>query len=142
MRTISLSTTTGKVAPSLHRFNRGSQLAEIPHGSATDKIPSDDQWAYSSCIHGHVSVTLADGFVSHGPAFEALTVAEVPQEHFALAELNNEMQWFHCSDAQTRRGDRPCYRAYFQDDGRWLFFYTHGDRLPFNAVIQYWRPVS
>jgi hypothetical protein len=141
MKTVDLSTVTANIAPAFHQFRGGSPLPEIPYGCATDRSPSDDQWAYAGRIHGHVRITLPDGFVSHAPAFAALTDAEVPQEHFTLAELDNEAYWFHCSDAQARRGDRPCYRAYFHCYGRWLFFYTHGDRLPFHAVIQYYPPV-
>ncbi|BFG75602.1 hypothetical protein PTKU46_36350 [Paraburkholderia terrae] len=140
MRTVHLSTATGNIAPSW--FGGGLQLAEIPYGCATDKIPSDDQRVYASRVHGQVNVALPGGFVSHAPAFEALSVAEVPHEHYTLAELDNEMYWFHCSEAQASRGDRPCYRAYFSYRGKWLFFYTHGDRLPFNAMIHYLQPVS
>lgn len=106
-------------------------------GGATNRVPENAGRTYSDRVAGHVTVVLPGGETSRASVFEALTPAEVPAERVAHGVLDGLTYWFRCSPPQGKRGDVPCHRAYFLSRGKWLFFFTDRDVLPFGAVVEF-----
>jgi hypothetical protein len=132
------------------RINGGSSSFHLSHvrsllnkpknlGGATNRVPENASRAYSDRIAGHVMVVLPCGRTSWASAFEALTPEEVPAGRVAHGVLDGLTYWFRCSPPQGRRGEMPCHRAYFLHEGKWLFFFTDAEALPFGAVVEFSR---
>ncbi|WP_233886737.1 hypothetical protein [Paraburkholderia flagellata] len=104
-------------------------------GDAIDPVPNNTDRTRGNRVAGHVTVLLPGGRVSRALAFESTAGDVVPSRHFAHGVLNGITYWFRCSDAPGARDDAPCFRAYFDREGAWFFFYTQDCALPFGAEV-------
>lgn len=140
MEQVSTSRTIANAASSFHLTHVRSLLNKPKiRGGATNRVPENASRTYSDRVAGHVLVVLPGGETSSACAFEALTPGEVPADRVAHGVLDGVTYWFRCSPPQGKRGDMPCHRAYFLYQGKWLFFFTDRDALPFGAVVEFTR---
>lgn len=138
MESLYSSRAIAKAASSFHLAHVRSLLNKPKNrGRATNRVPENAMRTYSDRVAGHVKVILPGGEMSWACVFEALTPNEVPADRVAHAVLDGVTYWFRCSPPQGKRGDMPCHRAYFLHQGKWLFFFTDGDALPFGAVVAF-----
>lgn len=138
MEQVNFSRTINGGVSSFHLAHVRSLLNKPKNrGGATNRVPENASRTYSDRVAGHVMVILPGGRRSWAGVFEALTADEVPAGRLAHGVLDNVTYWFRCSPPQGRRGDLPCHRAYFLHRGKWLFFFTDGEALPFGAVVEF-----
>jgi hypothetical protein len=138
MEQVIFSSTIADAVSSFHLTHVRSLLNEPKNrGGATNRVPENARRIYSDRVAGHVMVILPGGRTSWAGVFEALTPDEVPAGRVAHGVLDGVTYWFRCSPPQGRRGDVPCHRAYFLRQGKWLFFFTDGEVLPFGAIVEF-----
>jgi hypothetical protein len=143
MEQVNSSRTIANAMSSFHLAHVRSLLKKPKNrGGATDRVPENARRTYSDRVAGHVMVVLPGGGTSRAKVFEALTPDEVPAVRVAHGVLDGVTYWFRCSPPQGKRGDVPCHRAYFLCQGKWLFFFTDGEALPFGAVVEFSRSVG
>ncbi|WP_322028839.1 hypothetical protein [Paraburkholderia sp. J76] len=129
-----------KAMPSFHLAHVRSLIrCPATGGDAIDPAPNNTNLAMQARIAGEVTVLLPGGRVSRAVAFESSARDEVPSHRVAHGVLNGVTYWFRCSDAPGVRDDLPCFRAYFDCDGAWFFFYTQDCALPFGAEVSFVR---
>ncbi|WP_321963445.1 hypothetical protein [Paraburkholderia sp. J7] len=127
-----------KASPSFHLAHVRS-LIQCPGtgGDAIDPAPNSTTRICEDRVAGEVTVLLPGGRVSRALAFESPACDEVPSHRFSHGVLNGITYWFRCSDAPGVRDDSPCFRAYFDREGAWFFFYTQDCALPFGAEVSF-----
>ncbi|QGZ58911.1 hypothetical protein [Paraburkholderia acidiphila] len=138
MDTIQPFRSGSKATPSFHLAHVRS-LIRCPGtgGDAVDPARNNMALNYEDRVAGEVSVILPGGRASHALAFESPACDEVPSHRLAHGVLNGITYWFRCSDAPGVRDDAPCFRAYFDCEGTWFFFYTQDCALPFGAEVSF-----
>jgi hypothetical protein len=117
-----------------NKFNAAG--VQVGYGAATDVVPPSTERSYKSRVRGHILVTLPGGHVSSARAFEKLERDSVPKRITVTGALDGMPYRFHCS-RNPGQGKVMSYCNYFEDGGKWLFFYTNEANLPEGASVEF-----